>query len=448
MAKLKKATKDLPPLRLLAGKDVWEIEHSGKSVTTRTGPRWGKQKQKTFTLGTPDKAREKYAQLVAAARDGGFRAMGEIDPPAVPIARDEGLEAAIREHPDDPAPYLVYADWLQSHGSPLGELIVLAQRNKKKQAEALAKKITSVPHDMVEAESRFGLWRSIAINNTVDHSDATWDPLPMVRAVFSSPLCIALEELRLGMFRWDFHDEPAVIAEAAKHAWAKDLARLTVGDVDRDIDMAHHAIGDVGKAITKAFPNLRSLELRSGSQDWRGGHETFGFGGLDLPKLEELVIETCAMSTKRMKALTAAKLPALEKLEVWFGSTTHEQITKSATVAPIWDGKTFPKLKHLGLCNTEMAADFVRLVPASKLAPQLEVLDFSRSTLDDNELRELAAEPKQFPKLKRLILDDTYVTSPGVKQAKTAFKGVEISAKDPRQIEEYDEGTRYVSVAE
>ena len=450
MAKLKakKAVKDLPAVRLRSGKDIWEIEHGGKRITARTGPMWGKQKQKTYTLGTPEKAREKYEQLIAAARTDGFRAMGEIDPPAVPIARDEGLEATVREHRDDPAPYLVYADWLQSQGNPLGELLVLAQRNKKKPAEALAKKITSLPSDMVQVESRFGVWRSLAINNTVDHSDAKWDPLPMVRALFGSPLCFALEELRLGMFRWDFHDEPAVIAEAGKHAWAKDLVRLFVGDVDRDIDMAHHAIGDVGKAITKSFPKLRSLKLRSGAQEWRGGSETFGLGGLDLPQLTELVIETCAMSTKRMKALTSAKLPALEKLEIWFGSTTHEQITKSATVAPVWDGKTFPKLKSLGLCNTEMARDFIGLVAASKLAPQLEVLDFSRSTLDDDELRELAAAAKQFPKLKRLILDDTYVTSAGTKAAKAAFKGLDVSAKETREIEEYDEGSRYVSVAE
>ncbi|HEU0031535.1 MAG TPA: TIGR02996 domain-containing protein [Kofleriaceae bacterium] len=438
------------PVRLLKQRTIWEIERKGKAVTTRVGERWGKQKQKTVTLGTPDRARAKYEELLAAARADGFRALGEIDPPA-PSARDDRLEAGIREHRDDPAPYLVYADWLQSHGSAVGELIVLAHRKKQKQADALARTICKLPAGMAEVESRFGLWRSLTINNTVDHSEASWDPVPMVRALFSSPLCVALEELRLGMFRWDFQDEPAVIAEAGTHAWARDLERLAVGEVHRHIDMAHHAIGDVGKAITKAFPRLRALKLRSGSQDWRGGKESFGFGQLALPKLEELVIETCAMTTKRIKMLLSAELPALHKLEIWFGATSHEQIAKVGAVAPVWDGKTFPKLTHLGLCNSELTTDFVRLVPASPLAARLEVLDLSKGTLDDNDARELAAEAKRFPKLRRLVLDESYVTPAVLQQVKAAFRGVEVSAKHPKERyddEDDDDDGRYVSVAE
>jgi uncharacterized protein (TIGR02996 family) len=30
---------------------------------------------------------------------------------------------AILSHPDDEAPRLIYADWLQGHGDPLGELV-------------------------------------------------------------------------------------------------------------------------------------------------------------------------------------------------------------------------------------------------------------------------------------------------------------------------------------
>lgn len=38
---------------------------------------------------------------------------------------ERGLLAAILETPDDDAPRLVYADWLQGHGDPRGELIQL-----------------------------------------------------------------------------------------------------------------------------------------------------------------------------------------------------------------------------------------------------------------------------------------------------------------------------------
>ena len=39
--------------------------------------------------------------------------------------RNAEIEAAILAAPDDPNAYLVYADWLQSHGDPRGELITL-----------------------------------------------------------------------------------------------------------------------------------------------------------------------------------------------------------------------------------------------------------------------------------------------------------------------------------
>ncbi|MEO8845793.1 MAG: TIGR02996 domain-containing protein [Kofleriaceae bacterium] len=41
--------------------------------------------------------------------------------------RNAAIEAAILAAPDDPNAYQVYADWLQSHGDPRGELIMLQQ---------------------------------------------------------------------------------------------------------------------------------------------------------------------------------------------------------------------------------------------------------------------------------------------------------------------------------
>lgn len=448
MGKPKLKGNEPPLLRLVDGANFWEIERKGKQVTTRTGQIHSTAKQKTLTLGTPDKAQTKYDELVAKQRAAGWRILGELDAPKLPIARDEELEAACREDREDPAPYLVYADWLQSQGSPLGEMIVLAHRKKQKAADAIAKKIGELQKDIFEVESKWGFWRSIYLNNTVDWSDATWKPAAVMASVFASPLCAMLEELRIGMVRWDWNDQPDIIVEAGKHGWAQDLARLTVGDIDDDIDMDHHTIGDVAKLISKSFPNLRYLKLHSGSQTWRGSKETFGVAGFDLPKLEELVIETCAMTSKRMKAITAAKWPALTRLELWFGERERDATAKIADVAPVWDGKTFPKLRHLALRNNELVTDIVRLLPASKLAAQLETIDLSMGTMDDNDADELAAEARKFTKLKKLILDDSFVTPAAAKRVKAAFKSVDVSAKEPKERYDWDPQHRYVTVGE
>lgn len=457
-AKAKKAAPERVKLfkNLGKGKGQQSVQFvlDGKTVITTTAEPFSSGKDKKATLANPEKAKAKYDAAVAAKRAEGYRELGEIDPPKIPIARNEELEAALRENREDAGPYLVYADWLQGKGSPVGEMLVYAQRKKPKEALAIAKKIGLPGPDVATFGWKLGLWQWIRLDNKIDWSDATWDPIPFARSLFSSPLCMALEELKIGMLRWDFTDQPAVIKEAANHGWAKDLKRLTVGDVDSDIDMDHHQIGDVAKVISKSFPNLTYLKLHSGSQEWRGAGETFGLTGFDLPKLEELVVETCAMTPKRAKSIATANWPALERMELWFGARDRSGTAKVADVFPIFDSKRYPKLKHLALRNSELVTDIVRLLPNSTLAKQLESLDLSMSIMSDSDAAELAAEAAKFPALKTLDVGDSYVYATGFSALKKAFKGVKVLNKDPK--EDYDDGdenedgepTRYVSVHE
>jgi uncharacterized protein (TIGR02996 family) len=422
---------------------VWRVERTGKTVTTTIGAAYGNQKQTKKRFSSP-------AAAIADKRQAGFRALGEIDPPSIPISRDVALESEIRKHRDDPAPYMVYADWLQGQGCAFGELLAYAQRKKPKQERAIAAKIGVPPADMATVGWRFGMWQWLKLDNTVDSMPEKdeFDPIAFARALFTSPFCAALEELRIGMLRWDYQDQADVVAEAGKQAWAQDLVRLRVGDVGEDIDMNHHAIGEIAKPISKAFPNLESLWLHSGSQDW-SGPRTFEIAGLELPKLRELTIETCAMSRKRMKALAAAKLPALEHLELWFGSKDGDGNATIADVAPVWTG-AFPEVRHLGLRNTELVLDIVRLLPDSKLAKQLVTLDLSKGTFGDAEAEELAAGAAKFSALTSLVVDDSWLTAAGIRTLKKAFPKAKLSAKDQQELldpEEYG-SDRYVSVSE
>src|SRR3954466_12890417 len=132
-------------------KHVWSSELAGKKLVIYEGPEWGDKEKSTKTFGTPAKAKAKHEEALAAARKKGFREMGQFDPPSVPIARDAGLEAAIRESrgtKDEAAAYLVYADWLQGKGAPLGDAIMFASKKKTKEALAIAKKHGLPPSDL------------------------------------------------------------------------------------------------------------------------------------------------------------------------------------------------------------------------------------------------------------------------------------------------------------
>ncbi|HUS28358.1 MAG TPA: TIGR02996 domain-containing protein [Kofleriaceae bacterium] len=425
-----------------------DLKLEGKTLTTVAAEHWGTPTTKKKSFKTPALAKAGLETAIAEQRELGFRELGEIDPPAFEVPRDAGLEAEIRKHRDDPAPYLVYADWLQGKGSKFGEMIVFANRKKQKEAAAIAAKVCALPPKMGTATWRNGLWNTLHLQNDLEWMEG-FDILRFVKAVFSSPLCAALEELKIGILQWDNSEQNVVLAEAGKHAWAKDLLRLRLGDVgDADVDMDHHSVGDVGKVITKSFPSLESLFLHSGGD--YGSNSEFGFGGLDLPKLKELTIETCAMSRKRMKSLSTAKLPALERLVLWFGERERGANATLADVMPVWDGKLFPRLRHLGLCNTELVLDFIRLLPEGKLAKQLVSLDLSKGTLGDDGITELAEVAAKFPALETLCVDDSWITPAGVKALKKAFPRVKISAKDQQALLDPGEyGTdRYVHVSE
>lgn len=429
--------------------EIANINLEGKVLTTSAGAQYSDVKPKKKNFKTPAAAKAGLEAAIAAYREEGYRELGEIDPPSIEVPRDAGLEAEIRKNREDAAPYLVYADWLQGKGSKFGEMIVLANRNKQKQADAIAAQVTKLPKGMATVTWRNGLWKSLHLQNDVDWMSGM-DIMRFIKAVFSSPLCAALETLAIGILEWEDSKQSAILAEAGKHAWAKDLLHLRLGDVgDADVDMDHHSVGGVGKLITKHFPNLESLFLHSGGESY-GASEEFSFAGLELPKCKELTIETCAMSRKRMKALTAAKLPALEKLVIWFGEKERGANATLADVVPVWDGKVFPKVRHLGLCNSELTLDFTRLLPESKLAKTLVSLDLSRGTLGDDGVAELVATAKKYPALQSLDIDHSWVTKAGLASLKKAFPKVAISAKHQQALvdpEDYGRD-RYVHVSE
>jgi uncharacterized protein (TIGR02996 family) len=435
----------------------WEIELQGKSFTASWGRigTTGQSKKQTFKSAA--EAQRAHDKLVAEKLKKGYLRVGGEPTLATSLARDVKLEEAIRAAPDDPAPYLVYADWLQAQGSPHGELITvqhaLAEKPKDRKLAAREKTLLEAlalpPPDLATVGWRWGFFEWLRLENKRDWMDDSFDALALARPLFAAPMCAALRELRLGVLRWEHNEEdvPAVLAEAARQPWAASLQRLHLGDVGRDIDLDHHVIGDVGKLISKVFPALTWLKLHSGGQSWHGKPDkNFGLAGLDLPGLRELTVETCSMSKKRLKALLAAKLPHLERLELWFGSRDYGADATVRDLQLLLGGEVFPGVTQLGLRNFEKTEELARQLPDSPIAARLETLDLSMGTLSDEGAGVLAKGARAFSRLRTLDVDDSFLTPDGVKALRAAFSAEVISRSQTK--EEYEEGERYVSVGE
>lgn len=179
----------------------------------------------------------------------------------------------------------------------------------------------------------------------------------------------------------------------------------------------------------KAMPNLESLVLRSGSMK---------IGKIDLPKLRELEILTGGLDKASLANICNAKWPHLEKLHVQTGDDGNIRLKD---LQPIFDGKAFPKVKHLGLGNSPFADDICKELAKSKIAAQLETLDLSQGTLGDQGAAALAEG--KWPKLKSIDVSQSWLTKTGLASLKTIAK--EIEGSKGQDDDGGDPENRYIS---
>jgi len=383
----------------------------GCRLTTRSGRLGTAGEVKVEELATPTAARAAYETRMSALLTKGYQlAPGQL--PIIPRGNvDPHLEELVEQNPDDPAPYLVLADALNENGDPRGELITVQHAQAEHPADAklrarerkllLAFNLPDLAH--VKLRWRWGFIQQASFRHE-NPVDLHFDPTGLARDVFQMPMAAVIEKVSVGMMRWDnlAFDLPSMLREAAKHGWAKRLRALQLGHFN-GAEMLPHPIGDVSM-IARAFPALQALGLRSGE---------FTVGPLDLPALKDLQIETCCLSKERLRAVTHAQLPSLERLELWFGSSSAGCDVGVEHLARILDGGSFRSVKHLGLRNAELTDALCEAMPDAGILPQLEVLDLSMGMMTDRGARALTKRAGAFAHLASLNVDDNCLTEAG-----------------------------------
>ncbi len=101
-------------------KKFWEVVVEETRQTVRFGKLGTEGQIKKKAFDSPTKARASALKLIAEKTGKGYVEIG--GPPQA--HRDEKLELAIEQSPDDPAAYLAYARWLEAKGDVRGEVIV------------------------------------------------------------------------------------------------------------------------------------------------------------------------------------------------------------------------------------------------------------------------------------------------------------------------------------
>ncbi|MFI1801270.1 STM4015 family protein [Streptomyces sp. NPDC020379] len=222
------------------------------------------------------------------------------------------------------------------------------------------------------------------------------------------------------------------------------LRALFLGDmVSEECEISWITQGSVAPLL-EGFPELEEFGVRGGA-------------GLVLPavrheRLRSLTVEAGGLSAQVVRSIAASELPALERLDLWLGTSDYGGDATVADLAPFLAGERLPSLTHLALRNSEMQDAVAAAVASAPVVARLEVLDLSMGVLTDEGAAALLAG-RSLTHLKKLDLHHHYLSEEMENRIRQALEpaGVETDL-DPDDTEEYteDDGEvwRYISVSE
>ncbi len=234
------------------------------------------------------------------------------------------------------------------------------------------------------------------------------------------------------------HDStPVAIVEAlvALRARLPKLRGIFLGDIiSEECEISWINQSDVSP-LFRAYPNLEHFRIR--------GSNGLEFGEIHHAKLKSLVIESGGLDVGVLREAVAEDLPGLEHLEIWLGSDNYGGNITLSDLEPVLSGKKFPRLKYLGLRDSEFQDEIAAAIALAPILARLETLDLSLGTLTDEGAAALLGSDA-FYGLKKLDLHHHYLSDDMMARLKNS--GVNVDLSQQQQGEEEDD--RYIAVSE
>jgi uncharacterized protein (TIGR02996 family) len=321
---------------------------------------------------------------------------------ATPVAIHLELEAQIHARPDDPAPSLVYADWLQQREDPRGKLIAIQHGRALDPGDAAlrdAERALLDAHGPYLVPERLRALLRLPRRRGEDpraRCEVAWcrgflagarlarraSPVQpevpaLVEELLGHPSAYFLRRLVIGPLGTpDEYNYGGVVEAIARRGHAR-LEELVIGDFGPEMELAFSRAGNVSP-LCAALPRLRRLALRAGSLRFESA--------LEHAALRELSVTVVTISAGNLRRLLEAELPALEALEL----SCPGLAPTGAELARMMRGAAMPRLRRLALRGTVGTLRALEEILCSPLMPRLEVLELDGGDLDDRAAEALA----------------------------------------------------------
>ncbi|MEU0100093.1 STM4015 family protein [Streptomyces sp. NPDC006267] len=195
--------------------------------------------------------------------------------------------------------------------------------------------------------------------------------------------------------------------------------------------------------VLEALPLLEEFTVRG------CGREGLALRPLRHTSLKSLRFESGGLPGDVVRAVAASGLPALERLDLWFGSSWYGGDATIDDIRPVLSGGGFPRLRHLGLQNSEIQDEIALAVGSAPVVAQLETLALSMGTLSDQG-GEALLTGQPLNHLATLDLRHHFLTEAVLDRIRTACAPAVVEGGEAE--EDYgdpdDEPERYVAVSE
>ncbi|MYS84887.1 STM4015 family protein [Embleya scabrispora] len=259
--------------------------------------------------------------------------------------------------------------------------------------------------------------------------------------------------LIVGAWTIDMSEENPLIERLIRDAGRfPALRHLFLGDVvQEESEVSWIGVGPC-TGILEAFPFLEELVIRGGENTL----EDPSFDGAPAltavrhEHLRRLRFESGGLSARIVRAVGTSDLPALEELELWLGVSDYGGDAGIDDLADLLSGTRVPRLRHLGLMNSEIQDEIAAAIANAPVTARLESLDLSMGTLGD-EGAEALLQGQPLGRLRKLTIRHHFLSDPVAERLRTTLRasGVAVEISRPEQLPDWrDDDDRYVEVAE
>jgi hypothetical protein len=294
----------------------------------------------------------------------------------------------------------------------------------------------------------------IGITNTIDtayaircdYDDDEEDAVIRLGRLLEDAKVGELEALVFGQWDSEMTDESSShIIEALVAAKRKliNLKSIFIGDISsEECEISWINQSDISP-ILQAYPQLQILQVRGG--------EGLAFSPpIRHENLKALIIEAGGLNRDTVAQICNMNLPALEHLELWFGSEDYGGNCWVDDLNPILFAEKFPNLTYLGLRNSQFTDEIVNAIIGSSILDSLSVLDLSMGTLSDVGA-ELLLNCSAMNNLDILNVSDNFLSEEMGDKLCERFYKFDVRVLVDRQQKEHDDSyihSRYCSVTE